>query len=150
VVLTENSDLTDMPTSHGLSYTSFKYSDLQLTSGSIQGASDFTAKASFLLTNTGPKAGSEATQLYITMPAASDLSHPPIALRAFKKVYLESGQTERVELSLDKYAVSYWDERLALWRAEKGDYTIKVGPSSQMLPLHATLTVPRTCEWNGL
>lgn len=107
--------------------------------------------ASFNVTNTGSVTGTDVVQLYITMPATSNLTHPPIMLKRFAKVRnLESGKTEKVTLALDKYAVSYWEERISSWNVEAGRYTISVGSSSENLPLKGTFDISKGFEWNGL
>jgi beta-glucosidase len=103
--------------------------------------------------NTGSVPGAEVVQLYGTLPAMEDPAPAriPLALRAFKKTaVLEPGAHVRVELALDKYAVSAWDERIRAWVAEPGTYDVRVGPSSAVLPLHATFKLEKGFEWNGL
>ncbi|EIN07857.1 hypothetical protein PUNSTDRAFT_121061 [Punctularia strigosozonata HHB-11173 SS5] len=137
---------------HGLSYTTFSYTNLKLSKPSFAD-NDVTVTASVSVTNTGSVSGSEVVQLYVTLPSGSDggLTHPPLQLRAFSKVRdLGPGETRAVELSLDKYTVSYWEERIGRWVVEKGDYLIRVGPSSDALLLEDKLTLDKSFEWNGL
>ncbi|TFY77060.1 hypothetical protein EWM64_g6952 [Hericium alpestre] len=134
---------------HGLSYTTFSYSDLEISKPTISNG-ELNATASLILTNTGNVAGSEIVQLYVSFPKTSDVSHPPYALKTFAKVSLNPGQSEKVKLSLDKYAVSYWNERLARWVVEKGTFTVKTGTSSQDLKLEGDLVLEKGFEWNGL
>ncbi|VDB99542.1 unnamed protein product [Peniophora sp. CBMAI 1063] len=134
---------------HGLSYTTFEYSDLQVSEASVSNG-DVTAKATVTLKNTGSVAGAEVVQLYVSWPGTSALIHPPNTLKAFRKVVVQPGQSTVVELALDKYAVSSWYERLNCWVAEKGAYTVSVGGASDKLPLSATLEVPKVLEWRGL
>ncbi|EIM87989.1 beta-glucosidase [Stereum hirsutum FP-91666 SS1] len=139
---------------HGLSYTTFSYSDLKVGKSTFAPSSsspDIKTPISFTLTNTGSLPGSEATQLYISFPSTSDLTHPPLQLRAFKKVHnLGPGESKVVELELDKYAVSYWNERLERWTVEKGKFEVWVGASSANLGLEGVLEVEKAFEWNGL
>lgn len=89
----------------------------------------------------------------MTSPAAAEYTHPPLQLRAFKKVKdLKAGASEEVTLKLDKYAVSYWDERYSTWNVDKGIYNVRVGGSSarESLVLSAQLEVPKSFTWNGL
>lgn len=103
------------------------------------------------MTNTGPVTGSEVVQLYVSMPKTSDVTHPPRLLRAFGKVKdLVPGASERVVLTLDKLAVSYWEDRISRWVIERGEYGLSVGPSSDVLPLAATFVVNEGLEWTGL
>ncbi|KAG6825905.1 hypothetical protein H0H92_001914 [Tricholoma furcatifolium] len=138
------------PFGFGLSYTTFSISDLQLSTPVISN-SEVSITASVTVTNTGSVAGSEVVQLYVVPPATSDLTHASLQLKAFKKVRnLQPGASERVELSLDKYAVSYWEERFSTWTVEKGVYGVKVGASSDALKLDATFALSKGFEWNGL
>ena len=141
--------------SHGLSYTTFEYSDLTLSSVEIRGSQnpDITLTASVRVTNMGPVTGSEIVQLYISYPSTSELTHPPLMLKAFKKVMdLPPGKSEIAEVVLDKYAVSYWDERAMRWAVEPGTYVVRVGRSSapEDLKMVAEFTIERRLEWAGL
>lgn len=101
--------------------------------------------------NVGSVTGSEVVQLYVAIPTTSDLTHPPLQLKAFAKVRdLKPGGSERVDLRLDKYAVSYWDDRFHTWSVEKGDYRVCVGTSSDNLPLEANFNVTKGFEWQGI
>ncbi|KAI0761860.1 beta-glucosidase [Irpex lacteus] len=143
------------PTFHfgaGLSYTTFAYSDLSLSEPTYANG-DVSVTATLKLTNTGTVAGSETVQLYVTLPTTSELTHPPLQLKAFAKVKdIAPGKTETVTLKLDKYAVSYWEERVKRWVVEKGEYRVRVGPSSapQDLVLEKALVLKTGFEWNGL
>ncbi|KAG6332919.1 hypothetical protein ID866_6172 [Astraeus odoratus] len=135
---------------HGLSYTTFSYSDLELSEPAVADG-DFGLTASLTLTNTGNVLGSEVVQLYVSMPTTSSHTHPNLALRAFNKVKnLAPGETRKVTLKLDKYAISYWEEVISRWVIESGEYGVAVGPSSQNLPLTAKFVVSKGLEWNGL
>lgn len=89
----------------------------------------------------------------MTLPVTSDLTHPPLQLKAFVKVRdLAPGKSETVSIKLDKYAVSYWEERISRWVVEQGDYRVRVGRSSapEDLTLETTLSLKKGFEWNGL
>ncbi|KAF8437627.1 glycoside hydrolase family 3 protein [Boletus edulis BED1] len=135
---------------HGLSYTTFALSDLELSTPTIANG-EFSLTATVTVTNTGSVAGSEVVQLYVSMPKTSELTHPPRLLRAFGKAKdLAPGARMRVVLALDKIAVSYWDDRIGRWVIERGEYGVSVGPSSDVLPLTASFVVDKTVEWSGL
>ncbi|EGN96322.1 glycoside hydrolase family 3 protein [Serpula lacrymans var. lacrymans S7.3] len=135
---------------HGLSYTTFAYSDLQLPQPVLTGTS-FSLTASLTLTNTGSVSGSEVVQLYVSMPHTLEVTHPPLNLRAFKKVKdVKPGESIKVHLELDKYAVSFWEERITRWVVEKGPYGVKVGSSSENFKLEGDFTISKGFEWNGL
>lgn len=138
--------------SQGLSYTTFQYSDLSLSEPTYAN-NNVSLTATVKVTNIGSVAGSEVVQLYVTLPTTSELSHPPLALKAFAKVQgLAPGKSEEVKLNLDKYAVSYWEERISRWVVEKGEYLVRVGPSSAPhdLTLSAKVALKKGFEWNGI
>ncbi|KAJ7097620.1 beta-glucosidase [Mycena epipterygia] len=134
---------------HGLSYTSFGFANLQL-SQPVVSSDEFNLTVSLQITNTGDVAGSEVAQVYVTLPTTSDLTHPPLQLKGFSKVNLEAGKSETVQIQLDKYAVSYWDDRFTTWTVEAGKYLVRVGPSSDQLGLEATFVIEKGFEWRGI
>lgn len=142
---------------HGLSYTTFSYSDLVVSAPErttdTTGKPDLKAKVSVKVTNTGKVPGNEIVQVYVAYPDDSELTQVPLALKAFRKLRdVQPGETRLVEVVLDKYAVSYWEERILSWTMDKGDYTVYVGSSSENLPLKAPLVLSKKefFEWNGL
>ncbi len=73
--------------------------------------------------------------------------------KAFAKVRdLASGKSEAVNLQLDKYAVSYWEDRISRWVVESGEYVVRAGRSSapEDLTLETKLILDQGFEWNGL
>lgn len=89
----------------------------------------------------------------MTMPTTAEHTHPPLQLKAFTKVKdLKPGASEEVRLKLDKYAVSYWDDKYSIWNVDKGIYTVRVGGSSaqESLVLFARFEVPKSFTWSGL
>jgi len=121
------------PFGYGLSYTSFKYSGLKLTSNGK------TAKASFTVTNTGKRSGADVAQAYVAFP--KPLGEPPRQLKGFQKVYLDAGDSKRVTIPFDTRAFSYWDSRKQDWVEARGCYGIAVGDSSRSLPLSKTIAI---------
>lgn len=104
------------PFGHGLSYTTFSLSSLSVPSDAINlpSKTNFSVK----LKNTGTKSGAQVVQAYITPPAGgSRLTRPKKELKAFAKVYLEAGEEKTVELSVEKDAFGYWDDRAGNWVA---------------------------------
>lgn len=118
------------PFGYGLSYTSFSYSDLQM-SGTFPNLT-ITAK----VTNTGQRAGSEAAQLYVGMPdISSSERQPPRQLKGFDRVALEPGESAVVSFVVNSQTLSYWNEATGQWRVAPGCYRFYVGPHSRNLPL---------------
>ena len=136
--------------SHGLSYTQFNLSNLQL-SKAVVSEGEFKLAVSLTVDNIGSVAGSEVVQLYISLPTTSELTHPLLQLKGFAKVReLVPGSKKDVEVVLDKYAVSYWNDVKDAWTVEKGVYRLDVGTSSDCLFLGATFEVVKAFDWSGL
>ncbi len=112
---------------HGLSYTTFKYSNLRLSSATM-GADDVLT-ATVTVTNTGKRSGKEVVQLYIG-DVESSLPRPKKELKDFAKVELQAGESKDVtfEISVDK--LSYYNSNEGGWRAEPGEFMLYVGASS--------------------
>jgi beta-glucosidase len=118
------------PFGFGLSYTTFAYSDLDVS----------PSGASVTVRNTGARAGAAVVQLYVGMPQPSpDIIQPPHQLKAFRRVSLAPGEAARVALPLDTSSFSYWDTASGAWAVAPGCYEIAVGASSRELPVRATL-----------
>jgi beta-glucosidase len=115
------------PFGYGLSYTSFRYSGLAVTSDASG------THVSFSITNTGHRDGAEVAQLYVGDPATT--GEPPKQLKGYDKVQLAPGETKRVTLTLDDRAFSYWDSSNHAWTVAPGCYDLFVGGSSADLPL---------------
>ncbi len=123
------------PFGFGLSYTSFRFSHLNLTSGPAQG--HYLARVT--VTNTGSRAGIAVPELYVSLPARSGLPEPPWQLKGFQKLTLRPGQSARATIPLSPRSFSYWSDRASGWRIAAGCDTIAVGPSSNSLPLRAVI-----------
>lgn len=129
------------PFGHGLSYTTFELSDLAVaTTGAVDADPALAATVSVTVTNTGARAGAHVVQVYVGDDVAS-VARPPRELKGFAKVRLEPGASERVTITLDQRAFSYWSIVHGRWVVEAGSFTISVGNSSRDLPLAATIDV---------
>ena len=122
------------PFGHGLSYTTFGYSDLAVTVLGDGLAVEVT------VANTGAVAGKEVVQVYVADPSCA-VARPPRELKAFAKVSLEPGAAQRVSLRLTWRDLSYWSPRHGRWVLECGLFDIAVGASSRDLRLTASLEV---------
>lgn len=123
------------PFGHGLSYTTFKLG--KLTANKLQIAADDEITFTIPVTNTGRRAGAETLQLYINDRQAS-VDRPIKELKAFQKVFLQPGETQQVSLTIDKRALSFYDESNSRWTAEPGLFEALVGTSSDCLPARCT------------
>jgi beta-glucosidase len=119
------------PFGHGLSYTTFEYSDLVVAK---RGAS-----ASVTVTNTGSVASRHVVQLYVSAPSNRNVRRAARELRAFTTVWLEPGSSTRVEFALDGRAFSYWDALQHDWVTPAGTYGILIGHSANEIALEETV-----------
>ena len=115
------------PFGYGLSYTTFKLG--KATANRQQLTADETITFTVPVTNTGKVAGAETVQLYIR-DVKSSLPRPVKELKAFSKVYLQPGATQQVSITIDKSALSFYDDRVGQWTAEAGDFEALIGTSS--------------------
>ena len=126
---------------HGLSYTTFQLSNLQVTPHHPSPTTQHpTWTTSVTVTNTGDKAGAEVVQLYIH-DKKSSVDRPEKELKGFQKVFLQPGESQTVTISFDEQALSFYDEAMHQWRWEPGDFEVLVGNSSDRLTLRTTLKV---------
>ena len=131
------------PFGHGLSYTTFGFSDIRISADSIRDTDTLTVTAT--VTNTGKRAGKAVAQLYVG-DAESTALRPVRELKGFAKVALQPGESRPVSFTLDKRSFAVWNEEIHDWYVETGDFTIEIGGSSRDLPLKATVRVESTTE----
>ena len=112
------------PFGHGLSYTSFEVSNLQVHPSGEDVQVEVDVK------NTGARAGAEVAQVYVGEPDAK-VDRPEKELKGFQKVFLNPGQTKRVSVLLNKRAFEYWSDSANAWTFDGGRYLILVGTSSR-------------------
>ncbi|KAA3616316.1 MAG: beta-glucosidase [Calditrichaeota bacterium] len=123
------------PFGYGLSYTSFAYSNLNLSANKIS-KSD-TLEISFSLSNTGKIDADEVAQLYVRDKKAS-VKREVKALKGMARVSLKAGESRTVTLKIDKSALSFYDEKAKKWVAEPGEFEILIGRSSRDIRLSET------------
>ena len=126
------------PFGYGLSYASFRFSDLRITQ---RAGRQVTVSAT--ITNTGRVTGSDVAQLYLSDPAAA--TEPPRQLKGFQKVTLRPGQSASVRFSLNGHDLSYWNNAANGWVVPAGQFGVYLGDSSALagLPLRGGFTVAR-------
>lgn len=122
------------PFGYGLSYTSFKYSNLQVADG------EEVLNVSFQLKNIGKYVGDEVAQVYVKLPG-QDEAMPLKELKGFERVSLKSGESRKVTIKLRKDLLRYWDEAKGKFVYPSGDYTIWVGASSADVRLQKAVPV---------
>jgi beta-glucosidase len=122
---------------YGLSYTSFKYSDLKISRSSLNTAE--ATQVQFTLTNTGKVAGEEVAQLYLRDLVAS-VARPLKELKDFQKVSLKPGESRTLTFTIDKDKLAFYNAKLE-WAAEPGDFNVLVGSASDDIRLECKLTL---------
>ena len=115
------------PFGYGLSYTTFKVSNLRADKKEMTDDGQLTVTAD--VKNVGSVAGAEVLQLYISDTKSSQ-PRPVKELKGFKKVYLKPGETQQVSFIIDRSALSFYDEKTGAWTAEPGEFVAMVNNSS--------------------
>ena len=126
------------PFGHGLTYTTFSYRNLRLSSHSLRQGGAVTVAVD--VTNTGRRAGDEVVQLYTHQRTSRD-KVPLKALRGFQRVHLEPGQTRTVRFTLRAADLARWDVTRNRWVVEASVYDVMVGASSAGARQRAALRV---------
>ena len=120
------------PFGHGLSYTTFAYSDASVTAD----AAGLDVRVT--VTNTGDRDGAEVVQVYTSVPGSA-VVRAPRELKGFAKVAVAAGESREVSVRVRREDLAYWDIRIDRWIVEGGSYSVEVGASSR--DIRATLTV---------
>ncbi|HEX2857768.1 MAG TPA: glycoside hydrolase family 3 N-terminal domain-containing protein [Propionibacteriaceae bacterium] len=120
------------PFGHGLSYTTFAYSDLSV------GSTASGVRLEVTVTNTGDRAGREVVQAYVSVDRSS-VVRAPRELKGFADVTLDPGESRRVGIDIPMDDLAYWSVRDHRWVVEAGSYTVAVGASSRDLRLSAAV-----------
>ena len=118
---------------YGLSYTTFKYDDLN-----IEETGDTQFKVTFNVTNTGDMDGDEVVQLYLHDEFAST-AQPMMQLKKFSRIFIPKGETKQVSFTLEAEDLEIIDQEMN-HVVETGDFTVMIGPSSDNIILKATFT----------
>jgi beta-glucosidase len=124
------------PFGHGLSYTRFEYGALTIAPETMPSEGPVTV--SFDVRNVGARPGAEVAQVYVADRHAP-VPRPPKELKGFAKVSLAPGETKRVQVTLDRRALSFFDVKTKSWRAAPGTFQVLVGSSSQRIELRGKL-----------
>uniref|UniRef100_UPI0040570D5C glycoside hydrolase family 3 C-terminal domain-containing protein n=1 Tax=Alistipes sp. TaxID=1872444 RepID=UPI0040570D5C len=124
---------------HGLSYTTFEYSDLKLTSREIE-ANASVQQASVTITNTGNRPGKEIVQLYVADPEAS-VARPKKELKGFAKVELQPGESTTITFTITPEHLAFYDEIKGGWHVEAGEFRVIIGASAADVRLEESFVV---------
>jgi len=128
---------------YGLSYTAFAYGGLTLSAAKVDAGG--SVEATVMVKNTGTRASDEVVQLYV-QHLGSAVTRPQLALKGFKRVHIDAGETADVKMELNARDLAYWDAGAQVWRVEKEQVRVLAGGSSDNLPVQATLDVESSYE----
>ncbi len=136
-------DSFDVPTAYefgyGMSYTTFNYSDLKLSS------TNFSSKMKVTVTvkNSGKVAGKEVVQLYLAAPS-TEIEKPVQELKGFAKTkLLKPGESQQLSFELDERSLASFWSGISAWVADKGDYEVRIGSSSKDIKLKASFNLEK-------
>jgi beta-glucosidase len=138
------------PFGHGLSYTTFAYSNPKVSAKTFRDVDGLTVTVD--VTNTGDMAGKEIVQVYVH-DCASGLVRPEKELKGFAKVALQPGETKSVAIKLDFRAFAYYHPKYKQWITEDGDFDILIASSAADIrytleaTLESTLNLPCFLDW---
>jgi beta-glucosidase len=126
------------PFGFGLSYTTFKFSNLKTSSRKV--AKDGSVTVSVDVTNAGSRAGDEVVQLYVKH-MGSKVERPRQQLAGFQRVTVQPNETKTVEIALPVSRLAYWDAKTKAMRVESEQVSLMIGDSSANIALTSTVQV---------
>lgn len=136
------------PFGHGLSYTTFQFSGLEVSEANGK------LGVSVKVKNTGKVKGAEVVQVYVAPKQKAKVNRPVKELQGFAKVELAPGEEKTVKVDIEtKYAASYFDEERGKWVVEEGKYEVIVSDSSEVREdkaVKGSFKVPETFWWSGI
>ena len=124
------------PFGFGLTYTSFIYSGLKVDKKSV--SDNEIVNITFDLKNNGDFSSDEVAQLYVSFPD-SKVDRPAVALKGYKRVFVEKGETVKVTIPLKATDLTYWDSGKQKFILETDNVLFFIGPSSEDFRLHGNL-----------
>jgi beta-glucosidase len=131
------------PFGYGLSYTTFKYSNLKFA----EGPAGTIVEAQFDVENTGNRPGAEVAELYVHEDHP-DLMRPEKELKGFRRIYLQPREKQTIFIPLDQSSFGYYDPARKSWVAKKDNFKILVGSSSRDIHLKANFSLPEILTFN--
>ena len=122
------------PFGYGLSYTTFKYSDME-----VKDAGDHL-DVTFTLKNSGKRAGDEVAQVYVQLPEYEGVA-PACELKGFSRVNLKAGESKKVTVPVDKELLRYWSDKEGKFVHPSGDYVFMVGANVKDIRAHKVANI---------
>lgn len=136
-------DSFNVPTAYefgfGMSYTTFEYDNLKLSSATFSSK----IKVTVTVKNTGKVAGKEVVQLYLSAPS-TEIDKPEKELKGFAKTkLLKPGENQQLSFELDSRSLASFRSGISAWVADKGDYEVRIGASSKDIRHKASFNLPK-------
>ncbi len=128
----------------GLSYTTFAYSNLEISSRQVQG--DGTVQVKVDVKNTGQRAGDEVVQMYVHNPDTTQVQ-PKEQLQGFERIHLAPGETKTATFSLPVEQLAYWDAKKHEYVIHPGTFDVMIGSASDDLRQKGAFDVTTSSEW---
>ena len=125
------------PFGYGLSYTTYKLSNVAVSKPNADGAVEVTCK----LTNTGNKAGAQVIQVYVGKTESSVVERPEKELRKFEKVFLKAGESKAVKMVIPQNAFTYFDVNTKKFVKDAGNYNVMLGFSSRDIKAQQSILI---------
>jgi beta-glucosidase len=129
---------------HGLSYTTFQYTNLKVSSSVPRGPLDVHVDVQ----NSGRRAGDEVVQMYVRDIEAS-VKRPKEQLAGFERIHLEPGERKTVSVAVSPDRLAFWDETKKAWVVEPGAFEVMVGSSSEDIRLKGRFQVAAAGQWTA-
>lgn len=127
---------------HGLSYSKFDYSDINVLSTDEKKCPDAIFKVTCSIENTNNRCGQETAMLFVSSESKTP-ERPKLELKGYKKVKIESNSTKDISFFLTPAAFAYYDESSECYRADAGEYTISIGASCEDIRLTAKVVLEK-------
>ncbi|KAF4449691.1 hypothetical protein F53441_7092 [Fusarium austroafricanum] len=134
----------------GLSYTTFELTEQPSAKPSFGSTPETQVSISCEVKNTGTRDGKQVIQLYVSLPECDGNARPVKELKAYQKVSIAAGRTEKVVFQLDKYAFSYFDAVADKWKMPQGEFLLHLCFSSAETLQTVSVTNPGTKYWSGV
>jgi beta-glucosidase len=126
------------PFGHGLSYTTFQYSNIAVSAPQIRGDGQVTIRAE--VRNTGSRAGDEVVQLYVR-DVESSVKRPSKELRGFERISLKAGESKTVSFTIPAEKLAFYDVKTHAFVVEPGQFELMVGSSAEDIRLRQNIQV---------
>lgn len=136
------------PFGFGLSYSTFVYSNLKISSNIASPTEKAIITVTFDVKNTSQKDGAEIAQLYVRDKVCS-IDRPYKELKGFDKVFLQAGETKTITTNLDERALSFYDINTHDWKSEEGEFEVLIGASSKDIRLSGIFSFSPSLSTNN-